>query len=142
MKEKFHRISPPLYKCFYAKFNLIFLCENKLYQGTKAACNFIKKKALAQVFSCEFCEISKNTFFTEYLWWLLLKVCSLLITSFGEATGIDYEYLLGILLILIWFILKLETLLLRLVSSVLYWYAVVKVSFQQMYRFIVQLFRT
>ena len=26
-------------------------------------CNFIKKKSLAQVFSCEFCEISKNTFF-------------------------------------------------------------------------------
>ena len=23
---------------------------------------------LAQVFSCEFCEISKNTFFTEHLW--------------------------------------------------------------------------
>ena len=30
--------------------------------------NFIKKEALAQVFSCEFCKISKNTFFTEYLW--------------------------------------------------------------------------
>ena len=28
------------------------------------ACNFIKKEPLAQVFSCEFCEISKNTFFT------------------------------------------------------------------------------
>ena len=27
------------------------------------ACNFIKKETLAQVFSCEFCEISKNTFF-------------------------------------------------------------------------------
>ena len=24
--------------------------------------NFIKKETLAQVFSCEFCEISKNTF--------------------------------------------------------------------------------
>ena len=30
--------------------------------------NFIKKEALAQVFSCEYCEISKNTFFTEHLW--------------------------------------------------------------------------
>ena len=30
--------------------------------------NFIKKEALAQVFSCEFCEISKNAFFTERLW--------------------------------------------------------------------------
>ena len=27
------------------------------------ACNFIKKETLAQVLSCEFCEISKNTFF-------------------------------------------------------------------------------
>ena len=25
-------------------------------------CNFIKKETLAQVFFCEFCEISKNTF--------------------------------------------------------------------------------
>ena len=32
------------------------------------ACNFIKKETLAQVFSCESCEISKNTFFTEHLW--------------------------------------------------------------------------
>ena len=31
------------------------------------ACNFIEKETLAQVFSYEFCEISKNTFFTEYL---------------------------------------------------------------------------
>ena len=31
-------------------------------------CNFIKKEILAQVFSCKFCEISKNTFFTEHLW--------------------------------------------------------------------------
>ena len=30
------------------------------------------KKTPAQVFSCEFCEILKNTFFTEHLWWLLL----------------------------------------------------------------------
>ena len=31
------------------------------------ACNFIKKETLAQVFSCEFCEISKNIFFIEHL---------------------------------------------------------------------------
>ena len=29
---------------------------------------FLKKETLAQVFSCEFYEISKNTFFTEHLW--------------------------------------------------------------------------
>ena len=32
------------------------------------ASNFIKKETLAHVFSCEFCEISKNTSFTEHLW--------------------------------------------------------------------------
>ena len=29
---------------------------------------FIKKETLAHVFSCEFCEISKNTFYKEHLW--------------------------------------------------------------------------
>ena len=32
------------------------------------ACNFVKKEALAQVFSCDFCEVFRNTFFTEHLW--------------------------------------------------------------------------
>ena len=36
-------------------------------QNQPQACNFIKKKTLVQVFSYEFCEISKNTFLTEYL---------------------------------------------------------------------------
>ena len=31
------------------------------------ACNFIKKETLAQMFSCEFCQISNNAFFTEHL---------------------------------------------------------------------------
>ena len=31
-------------------------------KGALRACNFIKKETLAQVFSCEFCEIFKNTF--------------------------------------------------------------------------------
>ena len=32
------------------------------------------KKTPAQVFSCEFCEILKSTFFIEHLWWLLLMI--------------------------------------------------------------------
>ena len=32
------------------------------------ACNFIKKETRSQVSSCEFCKISKNTFFTEHVW--------------------------------------------------------------------------
>ena len=40
----------------------------KLQASRSQACNFIKIETLAQVFSSEFCEISKNTFFTEHLW--------------------------------------------------------------------------
>ena len=36
---------------------------------------FFKEETLAQVFSCEFCEISKNTFFTEHLWTAASKSC-------------------------------------------------------------------
>ena len=44
-----------------------------LFLNKVEACDFIKKETLAQVFSCEFCEIFKKTFFMENLWWLLLK---------------------------------------------------------------------
>ena len=37
-------------------------------------CNFTKKETLAQVFSCELCEISENTFSYRTPWWLLLKI--------------------------------------------------------------------
>ena len=40
---------------------------NKVAGLRPQACNFIKKEALTLVFSCEFCEISKNIFFTEHL---------------------------------------------------------------------------
>ena len=57
----------------FTKFTGKHLCQS-LFLNKVAACNFIKKETLAQVFSCEFCEISKTTFFTEYLWWLLLDI--------------------------------------------------------------------
>ena len=60
--------------------DLIFNIQNLQYKNLSSgkgqktevglrplAWNFIKKETLAQVFSCEFCEISKNTFFTEHL---------------------------------------------------------------------------
>ena len=49
---------------------VIFIFPEAATRGVllEKACNFIKKETLAQVFSCEFCEISKNTFFTEHLW--------------------------------------------------------------------------
>ena len=42
---------------------VLFLIKLQAY-----AYNFIKKETLAQVFFFEFCEISKNTFFTEHFW--------------------------------------------------------------------------
>ena len=51
---------------------------------------FIPAKALnetlAQVFSCEFCEIFKNTFFTEHLQRLLLRGLELLFGTFLHLT--------------------------------------------------------
>ena len=38
-------------------------CASFLIKLETEACNSIKKEILVQVFSCEFCEISKNTFF-------------------------------------------------------------------------------
>ena len=42
------------------------LCFNRV--AGRRPTNLLKKEILAQVFSCEFCETSKNTFFTEHLW--------------------------------------------------------------------------
>ena len=43
----------------FVKFTEKHMCQE--------ACNLIKKETLAQIFSCEFCKISKKTFFTEHL---------------------------------------------------------------------------
>ena len=63
---------------------VIFLNE----VGGLQACNFIKKETLAQVFSCEFCEIFKNTFFTEHLWttasiiiWIFTVICLVIVST-------------------------------------------------------------
>ena len=42
--------------------------RQSLFFNKVKACNFIKKETVAQVFSCEFCEISKSTFFTVHVW--------------------------------------------------------------------------
>ena len=48
----------------FAKFTWKLLCQSLFFNKVAGpACNFIKKETLAQVFSCEFYEISKNTFF-------------------------------------------------------------------------------
>ena len=62
------RSSPPQVFCKkgvlrnFTKFKGKQLCPESLLNKV-AACDFIKKETLAQVFSCEFYEISKKTFF-------------------------------------------------------------------------------
>ena len=48
----------------FAKLTGKHLCPSLFFNKVAGAvCNVIKKETLAQVFSCEFCEISKNTIF-------------------------------------------------------------------------------
>ena len=61
-------------------------------QAEAETCNFIKKETLAQIFSCEFWEISKNTFFAEHLWATAfvnchLSNCSTSSSNFNIATS-------------------------------------------------------
>ena len=49
------------------KFTGKHLCQSLFFDEDPGLSNFIKNEALAQVLSCEFCEIFKNTFFTEHL---------------------------------------------------------------------------
>ena len=42
-------------------------CGRVSYEFAGRSATLLKKETLAQVFSCEFCEISKNTFLTEHL---------------------------------------------------------------------------
>ena len=48
-------------------------------------CNFTKKETLAQVFSCEFYEISKSTFSTEHLWTTSYRVHWQVKTCIGQS---------------------------------------------------------
>ena len=50
--------------------NRYFVLSNHINfeQFWPEACNFINKETLAQVFSCEFCGIFENTFFTVHPW--------------------------------------------------------------------------
>ena len=58
------------------KFTAKHLWQSLFFNKVASACNFIKKETLAQVFYCEFCEISKNNFFTEHLWTTASVTCT------------------------------------------------------------------
>ena len=49
-------------------------CGRVSYEFAGRSATLLKKETLAQLFSCEFCEISKNTFLTEHLRRLLLII--------------------------------------------------------------------
>ena len=53
----------------FTKFTVKHLCLSLFFNkvAVEVACNFTKKETLVQVFSCEFCKISKNTFFYRTL---------------------------------------------------------------------------
>ena len=50
----------------FTKFTGKHLCQSLFFN------KIVGLETLAQVFSCEFCEMSKNIFSIEHLWWLLL----------------------------------------------------------------------
>ena len=54
----------------FAKFTGKHLCQSLFFNeiASLRAATLLKKETLAQVFSCEFCEIFKSTIFTEHLW--------------------------------------------------------------------------
>ena len=52
----------------FAKFIGIHLCQNLFFNKVAGLRPATKKEILAQVFSCEFSKIYKNTFFREHLW--------------------------------------------------------------------------
>ena len=63
------------------------------------ACNFVKKETLEQVFSCEFCEISKSTFLIEHLvaasmYWFKCYHCTVSSTVFPIQLKNTQEYII------------------------------------------------
>ena len=75
---------------------ILFRINSQSSGGAGGACNFIKKEALAQVFSCEFCKISKNIFFTEHLRTTASKIHYfariLCLASWLKILGGTYKY--------------------------------------------------
>ena len=75
-----YRVSPPVVSRIteavaqrYSIKKVFLEISQNSQENICARASFLLKKRLAQVFSFEFCEISKNTFFIEHLRWLLLE---------------------------------------------------------------------
>ena len=62
ISENKRRTEPVVRRCSVKKV-FLEISQNSQENTWAEVCNFIKKETLAQVFSSEFCEISKNNFF-------------------------------------------------------------------------------
>ena len=68
-RNRHRRFSKKSYSKKFCKIHRKHLCQSRvsfLINLHASACNFIKNQTLAQLFSYEFCEICKNTFFTKH----------------------------------------------------------------------------
>ena len=75
---------------FYKK-DVLKISQNS-QENTCARVSFlIKLQALAQVFSCQFCEISKNNFFREHLWTTASDKRLLLLWDFNHHVIVYFE---------------------------------------------------
>ena len=82
-------------KPFY--FNKYYLFQNKIYCLDNiyfcfAIIHTIKKEAVAQMFSCEFCEIAKYTFFTEDVWATASKHVAITLQCLQTAKSLISSY--------------------------------------------------
>ena len=78
----------------FTKFTGHYLCQS--LRPVPDASHFVKKKkTLTQVFSCEFCEFFRSTFFKEHLRWLLLYLITvellLGVSIFVDCRDIIYK---------------------------------------------------
>ena len=73
----------------FAEFTRKYLCQNLFFIKllTLYICCFIKNKSLAQLCSCEFCEISKNIFLSEHHWTTVSAIIAVSIVMKGKLAN-------------------------------------------------------
>ena len=67
--------------------------------STPLTCNFIKKQTMAQIFSCEFFEIFKSSFFTEHLWTTASVVFAILLLLKKRGLTVIQKLLASVILL-------------------------------------------
>ena len=81
------RLSPRTVACWKCTEAVVRRCFAKKVFSKISFLIKLQASGLTQVFSCEFCENFKNTYFIDHLWWLLLNTLdnNLLIVSNKES---------------------------------------------------------